>query len=520
MQEEEDTTTSNEGISGKEWLGITRDVVNVGSTGAGVGFNIARKSTGMGFGIATGVLDGLSWMGNSAIGPNPVSWILSGVSGIVGASAKVTDMSIQASQAITDTSLSVTSDVLRHSGAKDGQLLKAMGVDSETVDALVVVAKLISSFGEGLEFNYSIVNDLYLLSTLQQRRGMNNAPTGKLVDDKEIKAVQKYLPNALSAYGKLFCNIVGINSSNEEQNVKDDFLNVAKEITEDIVFISEMCKIKTVDVIDHKTDTSPYDPSYFIAVDRRNNAVIVTFRGTLSLSDFLTDLICGHVPYEIFETKGFVHKGFIEAAKKLSPRLVPLIFKGILELDEEQPLSLIVNGHSLGAAMATVLSVHWLVSGTFTGVDLQCYAFASPCVFSYPLSTHVLLRHLVKSIVVKNDLVPRLCHGSAFDVRGRILKVQELRRNAPAEYDSLMQVINVENEISQGYADTLYRRLDPDVDPKLRLFPAGTIYYATPSDVTNNVQLWHLPHEFLADILLSGSMLTDHMPQSYAKLGA
>ena len=82
-----------------------------------------------------------------------------------------------------------------------------------------------------------------------------------------------------------------------------------------------------------------------------------------------------------------------------------------------------------------------------------------------------------------------------------------------------MQVINVENEISQGYADTLYRRLDPDVDPKLRLFPAGTIYYANPSENTDNVQLWHLPHEFLADILLSGSMLTDHMPQSYAPHG-
>ena len=43
MQENEDHIMSNQGISGKEWLGITRDVVNVGSTGAGVGFNIARK---------------------------------------------------------------------------------------------------------------------------------------------------------------------------------------------------------------------------------------------------------------------------------------------------------------------------------------------------------------------------------------------------------------------------------------------------------------------------------------------
>merc|ERR1712018_857272 len=98
-----------------------------------MGFNIAEKGTKLGFGIASGVLNGLSWAGNRAVGPNPLSMILSGVSAIVSASEQITNVSLQASRAITNASLDVTSGALTSCGAKDGELLKAMGFKSEDI---------------------------------------------------------------------------------------------------------------------------------------------------------------------------------------------------------------------------------------------------------------------------------------------------------------------------------------------------------------------------------------------------
>jgi len=522
MQQQTVAESSSQGLSREEWLGIMQDVVNLGSTGAGVGMNIARQSTTFGFGIATGVLDGLGWMSNQAVGPNLLSMGLSGVSGIVSASEKITDFWLQFSSTIANTSLGATSQVLRVGGAKAGELLKVMGAASETVDTLVVVAKLMWSFGEGIHFNHNIVNDLYLISSLQYLAEMNIVPAGDQVSEDEIKEITRYLPHALSAYGKLFCNFMGINPIHNPMGIikdyaKEEINNTTEEGKDAIGFISEMCNVDAADIMIHKTDTSPYDPSFFIALDRKNNAVILTFRGTLSLSDALTDLICDHEPYDIFGTEGFVHTGFRESAKRLSPRLEPMIYQALVKLNQEEPLSLIVTGHSLGAAMATVLMTHWLTSGTFVGIELQCYAYASPCVFSYSLSTHDALKCAIKSIIVKDDLVPRLCHGSAFDVRGRLLNIQELREKSSAEYKNLVDMIKSDDKMPKSNAAAVYKLLEPEEEPKMRLYPAGTIYYGNPLAENEEERLIHLPHELLSDILLSGTMLSDHMPNMYAK---
>ena len=321
----------------------------------------------------------------------------------------------------------------------------------------------------------------------------------------------------MSAYGKIFCNFMGINPIPNQGDAKEPTQNTSEERNEETVFISEMCNVGTPDILIHKTDTSPYDPSFFIALDRKNNSVILTFRGTLSLSDALTDLICDHEPYDVFGTEGFVHKGFREAAKRLSPKLEPMIYQAIVKLNQKEPISLIVTGHSLGAAMATVVMVHWLTSGTFVGIELQCYAYASPCVFSHSLSTHIALKHAIKSIVMRDDLVPRLCLGSAFDVRGRLLKIQELRENSSTEYKNLVDMIKSDDKMSKANAASVYKLLDPEEKPKMRLYPAGTIYYGNPLEDITETQLQHFPHELLSDILLSSTMLSDHMPQMYAK---
>ena len=520
METEGNENSNAPELTMEQWLGITNDVVNVGSTGANVGFNIAEKGTQFGFGIATGVLNGLSRAGDRAVGPNPLSMILSGVSAIVSGSEQITNVALKSSRAITSASLDVTSGALKAGGAKDGELLKAMGFKSEDVDAFVFVSKLISQFGDGLKLQTSIVYDLGLLSKLQSLTGMDVPPSQIEVTAYERSEVAIYLSHALSAYGKLFCSFQGI-TPNYSQNARNE------ETTEsvddaglpELTFISRMCNIDIADIVKHKRDASPYDPSFFISLDRKRRAVVVTFRGTLSLGDALTDLVCDHEPYEILGIKGFMHRGFKNAANRLALQLEPLIQQKFEEIEQDEQYSLVLTGHSLGAATATSLTVYWMNSGAFKNRQLKCYAYASPCVYSYELATHPSLKRIIKSVVVKDDLVPRLCHGSAWDIRGRILQIQNLRETNVREYVNLTNIVNREDGLSKQNALSLYKLLDPEEEPKIRMYPAGTIYYVNPLNGNGEWKMTELlSTEFLGDILLSGTMFTNHLPQQYAKI--
>jgi len=521
METKKDGDTGTPELSLKQWLGITKDVVNVGSTGAGIGFNIAEKSTKFGFGIATGVLNGLSWAGDRAVGPNPVSMVLSGVSAIVSGSEQLTNASLQVSRTITTSSLDATSGALSSCGAEDGELLKTMGYKSEDVDAFVFVSKLISQFGDGIKLQTSIVYDIGLLSRLQWLAELGKSPSQIEVTEHERNEISIYVLHALSAYGKFVCAFLGI-SPNASQNSLNDNRNGDNEGSgqEELSFISKVCNVAIADIVKHKRESSPYDPSFFISLDRKRRAVVVTFRGTLSFGDALTDLVCDHEPYEIHGTKGFIHRGFKSVAKKLAQQLEPLIQEKFQQIDEEEDkFSLVLTGHSLGAGAATSLTVFWMKSGIFKERNLKCYAYASPCVFSHELATHPSLRQVIKSVVIKDDLVPRLCHGSAWDIRGRILQIQNLRESNTREYSNLMQMVNEEKGISKQNALALYRLLDPEEEPKRRLYPAGTIYYDDQTSSQVQCKITRLQDtEFLGDILLSGTMLTNHMPKAYSKL--
>ena len=55
-------------------------------------------------------------------------------------------------------------------------------------------------------------------------------------------------------------------------------------------------------------------PRYFIAVDERRKAVVICIRGTLSLSDILTDVCAESVP---FHDIGVAHQGISAGAIRL-----------------------------------------------------------------------------------------------------------------------------------------------------------------------------------------------------------
>jgi len=300
-----------------EGLGIAKDVVSVAGPGVDTGFSIARSCTNFGFSIATGILDSISGVGRAVSGQNnPVSLGLDIASGIVGMSGQLTDGILEGSKIITKTSLAASDSVLAAFGAKDGASLRALGCPEEMVEALQFVLKLLQQFGHGLDLSpVALYEALSLIMSIQEICDFNVIKP--IADEQKIdEDLLCYLPWALGCYGQKFTKHLLGRSPRNVHDARVGFRGAYENLTECTIIMS-------------KLGTNAYDPSHVLGVDRQGTAVVLAFRGSLSLGDALTDLMCEHVPYTLLNNvgDGHVHKGFHKSAKKICSNLRAPIFQ-------------------------------------------------------------------------------------------------------------------------------------------------------------------------------------------------
>lgn len=105
-------------------------------------------------------------------------------------------------------------------------------------------------------------------------------------------------------------------------------------------------------------------PTVFIVRDHGNKEVVVVFRGTQSLHDIVTDLQAGDEQLVLPSLNGppeerhySVHGGIYRAVRRLLEPTAPLFGKVKSALDEHTGYSLVLTGHSLGAACVRRLEV-------------------------------------------------------------------------------------------------------------------------------------------------------------------
>ena len=175
----------------------------------------------------------------------------------------------------------------------------------------------------------------------------------------------------------------------------------------------------------------------------------------------------------------------------------------------------------------------------FPDLDLQCYAYASPCVLDLQLANQC--RNYVCSYVLENDVVPRLSYGSMEYLKECTIL---LMGQSTSNFHRLVQALasrgtNSEN-ISKKVAGIL--KYDSHVlDTKVldenkaifedKLFPPGFVYHIMKDDIevkdnkninpkVKNPSLYRM--EFsdaagFAEIVVSPTMFSDHMPNAYNK---
>ena len=154
----------------------------------------------------------------------------------------------------------------------------------------------------------------------------------------------------------------------------------------------------------------------FVAAQR--NVAIVAFRGTASIGNALTDIEAALIRHDIFP--GLIHFGFARAAEAVYPMVRVLL----TALDRRLPI--LVTGHSLGGAMATLVSHRLAVEGFPVRA---VYTYGSPRAGNRSFRDAYRLPNY--RFVNDNDLVPHLpmrwCYRHVGDLKlltrdGRLLE--------------------------------------------------------------------------------------------------
>jgi triacylglycerol lipase len=138
---------------------------------------------------------------------------------------------------------------------------------------------------------------------------------------------------------------------------------MSKEFITKGFFYSEMARLdkeslskvlpKAVFIENKKTDTQCY------VLVLNSNTLLIAFRGTQQMKDWLTDINAFHVdcdmtvPYGNKKSRIMVHKGFIKAYKSVRDE----IHKHVRKMSAKKDFKIIVCGHSLGGALATNCAV-------------------------------------------------------------------------------------------------------------------------------------------------------------------
>ncbi|KAJ3366123.1 hypothetical protein GGF31_008137 [Allomyces arbusculus] len=220
-----------------------------------------------------------------------------------------------------------------------------------------------------------------------------------------------------------------------------------------------------------------FQPCFFVARDRSENAIVVSIRGTLSTMDAITDLVCEYSRMG----DGLVHRGIKVAAEWLATTLdAPL--RTWIEL--YKPDKLVIVGHSLGGGTASLLTMLLAdrqlphLREIQPTLQLKCYAFAPPPSCSLNLARRYA--HLIESFALDNDVVSRLSYGSVVDLRTSLLAAIAQVENHATE---ILKILTKKNWINKPSVQRMFDAItharaalaESNINPKL--YVAGTVYH-------------------------------------------
>ncbi|KAH1106124.1 hypothetical protein J1N35_009892 [Gossypium stocksii] len=304
-------------------------------------------------------------------------------------------------------------------------------------------------------------------------------------------------------------------------------------------------------------NSSVMRPGYYIGIDPRKKLVIFGIRGTHTVYDLITDIVTssdGEVTFEGYST----HFGTAEAARWFLHHEIGTI-RQCLEKYEGFRLRLV--GHSLGAATASLLAIMLRKRSKkelgFSPDVVSAVGYATPPCVSKELAE--TCSDFVTTIVMQDDIVPRLSAASLARLRNEILETDWMSVVEKADWKSIVDlvtnaklVVSSVQDVARKLADYAHFKsakkssdvvikTEPTSVPKKvtalqkeegaytvpgELFVPGTVYYLKRNidDHTGSndnrgqeyFSLWRRhPGEHFQKIILSSNLISDHRCDSH-----
>uniref|UniRef100_A0A0D9XH36 Fungal lipase-type domain-containing protein n=1 Tax=Leersia perrieri TaxID=77586 RepID=A0A0D9XH36_9ORYZ len=297
-------------------------------------------------------------------------------------------------------------------------------------------------------------------------------------------------------------------------------------------------------------DSSILRPGYYIAVDPRTKLVILGIRGTHTVYDLVTDLIA--LSDKKVSPRGFsTHFGTYEAARWYLRHELGIIRKC---LENHKGYKLRLVGHSLGGASAALLAIMLRKKSKeelgFSPDIISAVGFGTPPCVSKEIAQSCA--SYVSTVVLQDDIIPRLSAASLARLRAEILKtdwvsvlekedwkhivdivtnaklvvtsIQDVARKL-ADYAKIVTVSTSSDAIKDQDRPASSSVLSPnnkeDVYVPEDLYLPGTLYYLKRDiEDVNGVDdetytLWRGDAgENFQRILLSGNLISDHKCES------
>lgn len=183
------------------------------------------------------------------------------------------------------------------------------------------------------------------------------------------------------------------------------------------------------DLIFCSRKNSLFEIPFAILCDSCCKSVIITIRGTLSISDLFVDLYTDMSPLKFPNLPAdpevyYAHSGFLRCALNVKEKIIS---SGILSMifaenSRHKNYSLTVIGHSLGAAVATLLTYLLRVHHT-EFPPARCIAYSPPGAIMSPSASEEVKAYVL-SVVIGYDFISRLTKESVVnllsDIEGAI----------------------------------------------------------------------------------------------------
>lgn len=128
-----------------------------------------------------------------------------------------------------------------------------------------------------------------------------------------------------------------------------------------------------------------------------DNEIIVSFRGTSSIYDVLTNIFC--LNHKIDNTDMYVHKGFYDAVISVYKKIIPLI---------RNDKKVCVTGHSLGGALAMIFTL--LYKSEFNNDDIYLYTYGAPRCGNFEFAKKMNELKNFYRITMRNDIIPKFVY--------------------------------------------------------------------------------------------------------------